>query len=385
MRMAVSGDFRDSLAAVIALFILFNIVGFFGNMLVFYIYAFRNQRTCFRTLVLALCFVDFISCCTTVPMEIVSTWYWLHSPSTALCKSKNFFVQFSATSAIYMLFVTAVYKYRKFCRPFSKKMTQQMIVIFCLVGIVISVIFAIPAPILWDINNHTITWENTSENVFICEVNHIYHRTVYPTVYRIMLSIYDIFLLITVILYVFVARVIIAHFPRMKRRPDVANDRLSLSSTIHGMALTRTCKNTERLENNETEAARNQRETSPKEADENVAQATSQPDTHSSARTRTPLPRNQIRFVLIMVIIVGTFSVTFTMGLSFSYVFALRSYSDFSSNSERVIMFACYRLYFINYAMNPVVYFTLDRRFRTEVFKLLALLGQISHSFVRDA
>ena len=197
---------------------------------------------------------------------------------------------------MYMLFVTAVYKYSRICRPPGKNMTQQMIVIFCLVGIVITVIFAIPAPILWNINNNTITWDNASEDVFICEVNHIYHRTVYPTVYRIMLSIYNIFLLITVILYVFVARVTIAHFRRMKRRPDVANDRPALSSASQEMTPTRTRKNNERLEKNKIEAARIQ-------------------------RARTHLSRNQIRFVLIMVIIAGTFSVTFTMGLSFGYVF----------------------------------------------------------------
>ena len=213
----------------------------------------------------------------------------------------------------------------------------------------------------------------------------VYRKTVYPTVYRIMLSICDIFLLITVILYVFVARVTIAHYHQMKRRHNVETKRPSLSSTDYEIASRRNRKNNVRQGNNKTEASRNQRENSSKETDENFAQATRQPDTQSSSRSSTPLSHNQIRNVLIMVIIAGTFSVTFTMGLSFCYIFALRSCSDFSSNSERIIMFAFYRLYFINYAMNPVVYFTLDRRFRTEVFKLLATLREISRCLIQKA
>ena len=72
-----------------------------------------------------------------------------------------------------------------------------------------------------------------------------------------------------------------------------------------------------------------------------------------------------------MVIIAGTFSVTFIMALTFGYAFAVRDYQDYHSLGEIILLFCCYRFYFINYALNPVVYFTLDRTFRREVFKQL--------------
>lgn len=110
-----------------------------------------------------------------------------------------------------------------------------------------------------------------------------------------------------------------------------------------------------------TEISENKRETtrSPKEPAENTAK-TAQPQ----------LSSNQIRTVVIMVILAGTFSITFLMGLSFGYVFALRNFDDYSSLSEIVALFTCYRLYFLNYALNPVVYFALDRQFRAEVIKI---------------
>ena len=79
----------------------------------------------------------------------------------------------------------------------------------------------------------------------------------------------------------------------------------------------------------------------------------------------------QIRKVIIMVIIAGTFSLTFIMALTFGYVFALRDYKEYSSISDIVLMFCCYRFYFINYALNPVVYFALDSCFRKEVMRIV--------------
>ena len=79
----------------------------------------------------------------------------------------------------------------------------------------------------------------------------------------------------------------------------------------------------------------------------------------------------QIRKVIIMVIIAGTFSLTFIMALTFGYVFALRDYKDYSSINDIVLMFCCYRFYFINYALNPVVYFALDSCFRKEVTRII--------------
>ena len=78
-----------------------------------------------------------------------------------------------------------------------------------------------------------------------------------------------------------------------------------------------------------------------------------------------------------MVIVAGTFSITFMMGLAFGYVFALRKYEDYSSIGELVFLFACYRLYFLNYCMNPVVYFALDRRFRKEVFEIYSTMKAV--------
>ena len=95
----------------------------------------------------------------------------------------------------------------------------------------------------------------------------------------------------------------------------------------------------------------------------------------TTAERKAKPPNHQrtidIRKVLIMVIIAGTFSITFLMALTFGYVFAIRDLQDYNSIDEYIALFSCYRLYFINYCLNLTVYFAFDRRFRDEVIKLL--------------
>ena len=87
---------------------------------------------------------------------------------------------------------------------------------------------------------------------------------------------------------------------------------------------------------------------------------------------RSQLTPSRIRKIAIMVVIAGAFTITFFMALTFGYVFAVRDYGDFSSIRDLVVLFCCYRIYFLNYSLNPLVYFALDGKFRKEVKRLVA-------------
>ena len=94
-------EYQSKVTAVVVLFILYDILGFCGNITVLFIYGTRYPKNRFRLLVLALSIVDFTSCCTTVPLETVSTYLYFDPPSRGLCKAKNFFVQLTGLSAMY--------------------------------------------------------------------------------------------------------------------------------------------------------------------------------------------------------------------------------------------------------------------------------------------
>lgn len=347
-------EFHERVIPVVVFFVVLSVFGFFGNLLIIYIYSFRYEKNHFRRLVLSLSFVDMISCCTTVPMETVSTWLWFSAPSRGLCKLKNFCTQFSALSAIYMLFVIAVYKYLRICR--SRQLTNKTIVILFIVGICVSLFMATPAAILWDINEDDVVVNNANKTLRICEVFEDYIQTVYPKVYRNVLSAYDLFLLATIVLYIFVAKTIIKHIREKRKKEKTYQPEKDY--------VTSTSKDSDKIGQDEPEANKDSEGVSRDSVIANRQLKRSPPCQLSSA---------QIRKAVIMVILAGTFSVTFLMGLSFGYVFAFRDFKDFPSIGEMVWLFACYRLYFANYALNFIVYFILDRAFRSEVFKLFGI------------
>ena len=355
--MAIVDEFRDTVIPVIVFFVILNVIGLIGNFLIIFIYSFRYKKNHFRRLVLCLSCVDMISCCTTVPMETASTWFWFDTPSRGLCKLKNFCVQFSATSAIYMLFVTAVYKYLRICRPFGKQVTNKNIVVLFFIGISVSLFLATPAAIIWDINEGDVEINKVNGSVRVCEVSKDYSDTAFPIVYRSVLSIYDLFVIATVVLYVFVAKAIILHIrgKTKKSKMDGTDKESSISTT-------------EDIDRTESYGARIESERS--SSDRNM-------DNRQSRRPsrRFRLSTTEIRRAVIMVVLAGMFSLTFLMGLSFGYVFVLRDYEDFASFEEIVQLFVCYKFYYSNYALNSIVYLILDRTFRTEVFKLLGLSG----------
>ena len=354
--MAIVDEFHDNVIPVMLFFVILNVIGLLGNFLIIYIFSFCYEKNHFRRLVLSLSCIDMISCCTTVPMETVSTWFWFSAPSRGLCKLKNFCVQFSALSAIYMLFVTAVYKYLRICRPLGKQVTQKNIVVLLIIGLSVSLVLATPAAIIWDVNEEDVEINNVTETLRICEVFKDYSDTVYPIVYRNVLSVYDLFLLATIILYVFVAKTIIVYIRGKKKKAKTyQTEKDSNISTAK--------------DNNETETSLSGIENDSEKASNERNNANRQ----SKRSRRFKLSSSQIRKAVIMVILAGTFSVAFIMGLSFGYVFAIRDYKDFASVEEIVQLFVCYKFYYSNYAFNWIVYLILDRMFRSEVFKLFRL------------
>ena len=359
--MTLIEEFQEDVLPLVICFAILNVIGFFGNMLVFYIYSFRYRKNDFRIIVLTLCFVDLTSCSTTVPMETVSTWFWFNSPSRGLCKAKNFCVQFSALSAIYMLFVTAIYKYRRICGNSGKHLQQKHIVALFIAGICTSLALAAPAAIIWDINDETNKTGNANETLHthVCEPSIYFRKTVFPYVYRILLSVYALFLIATIVLYAFVAKKIIFHV-REQRRRKRTKPMEERSSTLMVDDVNRTDQSTEITQTSETD----QRGIVNNEVNANRRRVNFQRNKPSSSQLRT---------AIIMVIIAGIFSVTFLSGLSFGYLFLGRRHEDYASPARIIGPFVCYRAYFVNYGLNPIVYFLLDRFFRKEVLKLLWL------------
>ena len=380
--MTFNEEFQIVVLPVIVYFIICNVVGFVGNTAVLYVYRWRYPRNRYRLLVLIISVVDLTACCTVVPLETISTWFWFDAPSTAICKAKNFFVVFNGLAATYMLFITAIYKFRRICRPFGRQVTETMILILASIGVLFAIILGTPAFILFDLNNGTVNLNNKTEEIFTCGVHKSFRGTLYPAIFRHCLTVYSIAMITTAVLYIFVAKTTLAHVRNLKMKRKVSIQATSESSLSNAsktalstisQAMDKTPKRSQGL----TQSAK--KETNKSETEKRSKNRNTEGQTISSEKSgsKSQLSATQIRAVLIMTIIATTCSITFLMGLIIGYVFVLRANSDFSSTGEMVALFACYRIYFINYAVNPVVYLILDRKFREELIKAFRSLASL--------
>lgn len=145
------------------------VLGFFGNLLVIYVFFFRYQVCNFRYFVLCLALIDFVSCVTTVPGEIITQTYWYIYPSRYLCKAKSFFNVFTISAEAFCLFTIAVDRYLKVCHPFGKQITPLSAKVLCCVIYLAATFLAIPTAVFWGSFTTHKLYMDRNITVTVCE------------------------------------------------------------------------------------------------------------------------------------------------------------------------------------------------------------------------
>lgn len=186
------------------------VVGFFGNILVMYVFLFRYHVCNFRYFVLCLAFTDILSTVTTMPGEVLTQLKWYVYPVREICKIKSFFNIFTVASGAFCLLIIAVDRYRKVCRPFGWQIKPHVAIILCGVIYIISAILAAPVSFLWGTRNLQKLYKNTTINVTICEKDVMYAHTPHPFEYSTAVEVIISILLVAMcILYILVARTLV--------------------------------------------------------------------------------------------------------------------------------------------------------------------------------
>lgn len=158
-------------------------VGFVGNILILLVYSKRYKRVNFRYFVLALAIVDFTSCCTTLPGEIVSQLNWYNYEHGSICKVKSYFNVFTAWASATILLSLAIDRYRKICHPFHWQISFNNAFRLCGCCFLVSALVAIPVAVLWGKQTYDFNLEDETVTVSICEKSGEYANTIYPLAY----------------------------------------------------------------------------------------------------------------------------------------------------------------------------------------------------------
>ncbi|XP_053406564.1 neuromedin-K receptor-like [Mercenaria mercenaria] len=203
----MNDEFRKAVLPVTVFVGVEAVVGFFGNLLVIYVFLFHYHVCNFRYFVLCMAFIDFTSTLTTMPGEIVTQLYWYIYPYRIVCKIKSFFNIFTVTAEALCLLTIALDRYRKVCAPFGWQIRPNIAVILCGVIYVLAFILALPVAIFWGIHHSEYQYKNYTVTTTICEKDEQFNGTSHPLRYSVAVEVVtSICLILMFILYLFVAR-----------------------------------------------------------------------------------------------------------------------------------------------------------------------------------
>lgn len=202
----INNDMAMTLLPAISLVAVFMLLGMFGNPLVAYYYGCRAKATSSYHFIVALSVFDLITCCISMPLEIVDMRHSFKFDNSIACKLLRFVNYFASISSGCILIAIAVDRYRKICHPFNKqitlKATKIIIVIVCLFSAGVSW----PSAVFYGSHEVNVT---SSPGVvgFDCTTSREESFKMYITIYNIVLFVFFIIAITCIIvLYCLVGR-----------------------------------------------------------------------------------------------------------------------------------------------------------------------------------
>lgn len=405
----LNDEFRKAVIGVTTFVGIEVVLGFFGNLLVLYVFIFRYHVCNFRYFVLCLAFIDITSSLTTMPGEMVTQMYWYIYPYEHVCKVKSFFNVFTVSAEALCLLTIALDRYRKVCQPFGWQIKPKTAKYLCGIIYIISFVVAVPVGFLWGLHSHEQQYKGTNINVTVCEKDAKFESTKYPLAYSLTVeTIIGICLLLMFALYVFVSRKLLQEkraFSQTGRVPVAISSSTGASSSYVKEMSTSTTK-PEASDNGYSSGIENQSRQRDEDSEAQMASDDEDDDyseqkstntgntlrvpevrfghkqnngisvkaqhrAHQS-RDRKEIARRVRRKTLIMLILTIAFIVTTILYLTLlSFIARSDDILQQISNEGKAVYFFFFRLYFINHVINPVVYGALDLKFRKVMRSLI--------------
>ncbi|KAK6167652.1 hypothetical protein SNE40_021628 [Patella caerulea] len=328
--------------------------GIIGNSLVIYIFLRKFKVTTQTTLFLALACFDLMSSSIAMPFEIFDLRYFFTFESSILCKFMRSWVAFPIMASNQVLLLIAIDRYLKVCRPLKKQIIPHLARKLILLSVALSIVFTVPAFLIYGTRS---AWTHVPGLLGSdCSTSDDMKDSIFPVIYEgLLLVVFVCFVIILGVLYGLIWRV----SQRKAFRSHVFRERGRLlshtSSSDHGHQPPKTFK----------------------------FQVSTCEDTHPGDLT-TALSfssgnlRNGLRTSKSTII---AFTVTTVFFLSFlphlGLVLMKNIKKDFDyhlENAELVAFNIFLRSFFVNPVAHPVVYATMNARFRHECVCLIKRL-----------
>ncbi|XP_061177669.1 alpha-2Db adrenergic receptor-like [Saccostrea echinata] len=377
--------------------VVLSVTGLLGNVLVCFIYGRVYKISNSRTFIMSLAVVDLFTCAIGIPMEIATSLdqYQFHSPW--ICKISRFMNIFTTITSAVVLVLIAMDRYRKICRSLEWQITNKHSKILCVSSVIAGLVLSWPAFPLYGIKSTELVLSPAVNGTSTeCSIDDSSKNTRIPLIYEAlhtMVFLVGVFSL--VILYILIGRRVRFFAQKHEARRGSSSNGLD---TVEQQSETRQTRR--------DKLRKLQSEGSSSDGDSNVSTETktsvvrnakhkisftlssgvghntvdmkpgaslkrnnssclNAPIMAKQAKCRKTLARNTTYLMFIISIV---FILSFVPVLTLVLIREVKKdFVDSLSDSERTAYRFFLRSYYINAAMNPVIYSIFDRRFRKAV------------------
>ena len=216
------------------------ILGFFGNILVLFVYSVKYKPSVYRTIILTLAVYDALLCGITLPFEV----YDIHNKFTFqadewVCTFFRTLIYFFIFNSGNIVLLMTIDRFRRVCRPLKAQMTIGVTWGCIFLTFIFSIILSIPNMLIRGIHNVQIYGNITGRD---CTISDKYINTKIPTIYfafLLLLCLTNISILI--MLYTLIAHDIIVHVRYRKsfkpERNNISECRNSTDVCLNAISL----------------------------------------------------------------------------------------------------------------------------------------------------
>lgn len=330
---------------------LLMLVGIFGNLMVLNVYLRKRLKCSSDYFILNLAFLDLLTCLIGVPVEIADLRdpYMFYAP--AACKLLRTVESFSNMGSTLTLMAIAMDRYKRICKlgeRFSNPKAKRL----CIGAILIGALTCWPAGVVF--GKKTVDVGIPGANTADCSTADEMRNTIYPLLYYGLVMLYFIICVIFVLFVYVRISIFIRRGKSNQKKTTKPTAQHAPSLNLHSSNDGHTA-----LSSVSGEEDVNNRQVIEKKAVD-ISQGGRLVNTIKVTRTTT-----------IFVAVTAAFILSY---LPFLVVMVTRNikknFEDILSPSAEVFYKFCLKSYFINNAINPVIYSFLNRNFRADVINI---------------
>lgn len=338
---------------VFVFIVIIMVVGTIGNTLVLFVYCKRFRNTSSNYFIVSMAVFDLLACVIGLPTELYDLRNSYTFYNSTVCKIFRYTESVVVYGSAIILVEIAIDRYFKICRPLMM-IDINKIKIMCIVAGVIAVIISIPAFILFGISRTSTPDHNILG--YDCSIEEQYRKKAFSKVYYYLLGVVFV---VTVLL---LSAIYIRIWVEIKRRKNlVIGDQVNHSPRPEDVPMTSPFT----------------KQTKPKRvrirycSDISDEETSEMSHTRSSSRPRLQSIAEAVRSVRVSRTTIVLFAVTVAFVISYLpgiVIMICRSVikdlEEKQSLVEQILSKLFSKFFFINNAINPIIYSFLNVTFR---------------------